>query len=113
MELSLPTCSIKKSDSPSSSFDINSEYKPPVYEEDDKYNALLSLRKGSERISVIALTPSSGLSEKPALLLHIAISKGDTEMVKYFLEKGANVSRIIGVDPVYIILCAYIFICGE
>ena len=88
-EQSLPICSLNSVPS----FDINAEYKPPFYEEDEKFNMLLSSRKGSERISVVNVSAAAkSTAKQPSLLLHIAISNGDLEMVTYFLDKGADVS---------------------
>ena len=95
---SLPICSVNEPASDTIPFDLNTEYKSPVYEDDDKFNVLLSFRKGSERISVIAPIPISGMKEKPSLLLHIAISNGDIKMAKYFLEKGADVSKSCNIN---------------
>ena len=92
----LPTCvvNIPTSDS---SYDVNIEYKPPVYEEDERFIALLSSRKASGPFSSVLITPITAQNERPHLLLHVAISNGDTEMVKYLLEKEADVSSNINV----------------
>ena len=78
---------------PLTSYDINTEYQPPSYEGDDKFNALFAPRKSFGITQFSLNTPSTAnIRQVPRLLLHIAIDNSDIEMVTYLLSRGANVS---------------------
>ncbi len=96
LEFTLPICPINEPTMDTLLPDINTDYHPPVYEDDENMNILLSSsRKGSERISVITPISTSDRKDRPSLLLHIAVSNGDMTMAKYFLDKGADVSETV------------------
>ena len=74
-----------------STYDIDTEYDPPSYEGDEKFNTFFSSQRSTTFQSVLQ-TPGSINKERPHLLLHVAINNGDVDMLKYLLDKGANVS---------------------
>lgn len=89
----LDTCPLNKP--LDSTYDIDTEYDPPSYEEDEKFNTLFSSRRSMTFQSVLQ-TPGSINKERPHLLLHLAINNGDVDMLKYLLDKGANVNKCSG-----------------
>lgn len=79
---------------PLTSYDINTEYKSPSYEEDERYNILFSSSTQRPLPTRQSLPVSVG-HHKPHLLLHIAIDNDDEDMTRYLLSRGANVSHMI------------------
>ena len=77
---------------PLTSYDINTEYQPPSYEGDEKFNVLFAPYKSFGITQFSLNTPSStaNIHQVPHLLLHIAIDNSDIEMVTYLLSRGAN-----------------------
>lgn len=76
--------------------DVNAEFQPPSFTEDSLFNQLIMRRCSSGLRSHphslhSPLTLSSFSLSSPRLLLHIAIEQNHQPMVKYLLEKGANV----------------------
>lgn len=71
--------------------DINQPYLPPAYDDEKK----IFETQVSRRLFHDGLPPSSpypSLRHPPQLLLHVAIGNRDLNMVKYLLDKGADVS---------------------
>lgn len=80
--------------------DFNVEYSSPYYADDSDFDRLHRFRRTSTQVTQLSI-PSSPIytadvstaeSQPQRLLLHIAIVNKDTEMVKFLLEKGADVS---------------------
>ena len=103
-----------------SGFDVNTEFQPPSYAEDSYFNQLLARRRstGLHASSLSPLSPlsptslSSQLLTPSRLLLHIAIEQSHLPMVKYLLEKGANVSvRVCVCVCVCTCVCACVRAC--
>ena len=73
-------------------FDINAAYVPPSHKEEEHLFASFSPRRSVVRpSSLIPFSPRPSMDHTPQLLLHVAIDNGDLNMIKYLLEKGANV----------------------
>lgn len=82
--------------------DINSEYSSPFYGDESHFERLHRLPRSSMQllqpsvpyspISPINMHVSTSQLQCHKLLLHIAIGNKDSEMVKFLLEKGADVS---------------------
>ena len=77
--------------------DINVEYQAPSYGDDSYYNQVFSQRRASAHVPhplspLSPLSPTPSDPHPPRLLLHIAVCNGDVEMVRFLMEKGADVS---------------------
>ena len=77
-------------------FDVNAEFQPPSFAEDSLFNQLIMRRRSSglqprPHSLHSPLTLSTFSLSSPRLLLHIAVEQNHHPMVKYLLEKGANV----------------------
>ena len=78
--------------SPLNSYDVDTEYEPPSYHGDSLINNLSALPKSTPDLRAESINaPILLFKERPSLLLHVAISNNDTNMVKYLLDKEANV----------------------
>lgn len=74
-------------------FDVNAVYVPPSYKEEDSSFVFSGARR-PVRQSILPTTPRPLLNQTSQLLLHIAIDNNDINMVKYLLDKGADVSNL-------------------
>ena len=77
--------------------DINVEYQAPSYTDDSYYNQVFGQRRASTHVPhplspLSPLSPTPSNPHPPRLLLHIAVCNGDVEMVRFLLERGADVS---------------------